>query len=69
MNSFQSVSQMLSPYIKVKGCLNKALIDTGSSTISRGQAYVALSRLINLPGALLINIDLTSIKVQQSAIA
>lgn len=48
--------------------LKNALMDIGTSIFSCGQAYVALSRVTNLHGVHLINVDFKSIKAQASAI-
>lgn len=48
--------------------LDNAIIDIGSSVFSRGQAYVALSRVKTINGVHLINLDPSQIKAQESSI-
>ncbi|XP_045763660.1 ATP-dependent DNA helicase PIF1-like [Maniola jurtina] len=48
--------------------LDSALLDLGSSIFSRGQAYVALSRVKTMDGVHLINLDPSQIKAQESSI-
>jgi hypothetical protein len=49
--------------------LNNAMMDIGSSVFTCGQAYVALSRVTSLGGLHLINVNFSSIKAQEIAIA
>ncbi|GBP93528.1 hypothetical protein EVAR_66225_1 [Eumeta japonica] len=49
--------------------LDSALLGIGISIFSRGQAYVALSRVKTLDGVHLINLDPSQIKAQDSSIA
>lgn len=48
--------------------LDSALLDIGSSIFSKGQAYVALSRVKTINGLHLINLDPSQIKAQESSI-
>ncbi|PZC76672.1 hypothetical protein B5X24_HaOG204355 [Helicoverpa armigera] len=45
------------------------MMDIGSSVFTCGQAYVALSRVTSLGGLHLINVNFSSIKAQETAIA
>ena len=48
--------------------LDSALLNIGSLIFSKGQAYVALSRVKTLNGVYLINLDPSQIKAQESSI-